>query len=1223
MNPQETQQVVAHDEKWVPTSERVKIRSTNMRLETTVQHKKETFQLWYTIKKVQGTDYYEFLLANKKCKVDAEVFQKIMDICPRVEGEEFTEIKQLESYQMFIKYSTGQIPPKKSRGKVLQGKKTVDVSQENVDISEGYKPEPVKKKTGSRKVKKKVTILEADNIIFDPDVALKLGKSISLNEAAEEEAARQVHATHARIVTESVLKPAKRRPSNSSQKLKGVQALTPKEQEVADTMKAIKESRKTSRRHPSTRGSSKGTGAIPGFPNESTIISATSKEDQIDDEEKNDKDGDADDECDDHISDIQDTDDEDAEPESDEDEIYKYKIRFHKDEDEEMTNDEVEDSRQGDAKISNVAKADVEKTEKVKDDAKKAKLPPTSSSLSVSLGFGDQFLKLSSDTSLVSTVKDTTNVEINSWLDIKIQSIPTLESSKIQTLTNLEQGSKKSAIEILKIKRKQAKKQKMPKYTIKSTNKVAIKEYDQKSALYQTMHENKSFNKNHANNKLYHALMEALKEDKNAMDKEVTDTVKDHKRKHHDDDNDDDDEAPPARQTREPVKEPINEVVMDDAGEDVVCDDDQPQDTFELKTSKTPNLDWFKQPPRPPTPDPEWNKRQVVFGQPEQSWFNQMVSATKDPLMFNDLMATHIDFSKYVLNRLKNDNLTQDLLLRPAYNLLKGTCASSIELEYSFQECCNALIDKLDWSNREEGSYPFDLSKPLPLQSHPGNLIIAADYFFNNDLEYLKSSDLERTYTTSITKIKATWYKIVEIKDMGGRRKLWHRSQLNKFSKHKVYSTQKILGVKSVSVKKLHGYGHLEEIVVKRADKQLYKFKEGDFMVLHLNYIKDMLLLTVQYKLLHLNDSDIVDFIVALRMFTRSLVIKKRVKDLQLNKRVMRADELYKFSDETLKNVQDEIHHRVLNFCLGYNDEMSRRKWMNIDKKRSQLMDKQMRERRIIRNLERLVGARELEMDYKLMTRTSDTKVFTMMMEILLEPTSNKLCDLLVIMSELKNKIKTIKKGKNVNTKFDKSETLVTLLCVTPLPKNIVDMAKKVSNTKVNADRPKSKDTKSNDRVLKNTNDKISSAHVRKMSSSVSIDSNKGETINSTVIQLVLWIVGSGCSKHMTRNLQLLRNLVEKFMGTVHFRNDHFAAITGYRDYVQGNLMICHAYYVEGLGRNLFSVGQFCDGNLEVAFRLNTCYVLNLAGDDLLNDSRESNLYTISISKLAASSPVF
>ncbi|GKD64964.1 hypothetical protein Tco_1307072, partial [Tanacetum coccineum] len=90
-------------------------------------------------------------------------------------------------------------------------------------------------------------------------------------------------------------------------------------------------------------------------------------------------------------------------------------------------------------------------------------------------------------------------------------------------------------------------------------------------------------------------------------------------------------------------------------------------------------------------------------------------------------------------------------------------------------------------------------------------------------------------------------------------------------------------------------------------------------------------------------------------------------EDLIKQKRVMRADKLYKFSDKKLKKVQDELHHRILDFCLVYNDRMSRRKWTTIDKKRSELMveliDKQVRERLIIINIERLVGARELEMD--------------------------------------------------------------------------------------------------------------------------------------------------------------------------------------------------------------------------------------------------------------------
>nr|GEU35955.1 hypothetical protein [Tanacetum cinerariifolium] len=197
------------------------------------------------------------------------------------------------------------------------------------------------------------------------------------------------------------------------------------------------------------------------------------------------------------------------------------------------------------------------------------------------------------------------------------------------------------------------------------------------------------------------------------------------------------------------VEEPIVEVGMDDASDDVVHDNDNPQDASEPKTAKTLNLE-------------------------------------------------------------------------------------CIELEYNFYECFNALIDIFDWNNLKVDRYPFDLSKPLPPQGPLGHQTVVVDYFFNNYLEYLKTFDPE------------------------------------------------ILGVKSVRVKKLHGVGYLEEIMLKRDDHQLYKFK--------------------------------------------------------------------KFSNGTLKKHRDELHHRVLDFDLGYNKEMERRKWTATDKKRSTLMvdiiDKRMRKKK-------------------------------------------------------------------------------------------------------------------------------------------------------------------------------------------------------------------------------------------------------------------------------------
>nr|GFB16434.1 retrovirus-related Pol polyprotein from transposon TNT 1-94 [Tanacetum cinerariifolium] len=97
------------------------------------------------------------------------------------------------------------------------------------------------------------------------------------------------------------------------------------------------------------------------------------------------------------------------------------------------------------------------------------------------------------------------------------------------------------------------------------------------------------------------------------------------------------------------------------------------------------------------------------------------------------------------------------------------------------------------------------------------------------------------------------------------------------------------------------------------------------------------------------------------------------------------------------------------------------------------------------------------------------------------------------------------------------------------------------------------------------------------------------------IVQICLWIIDSGCSKHMTGNRILLTNFVEKFLGM-------------------------KVYYVKGLGHNLFSVGQFCDNGLEVAFRKSTCFVQNKDGVDLITGDRSSNLYIISLNEVASNS---
>ncbi|GJS64978.1 integrase, catalytic region, zinc finger, CCHC-type containing protein [Tanacetum coccineum] len=234
--------------------------------------------------------------------------------------------------------------------------------------------------------------------------------------------------------------------------------------------------------------------------------------------------------------------------------------------------------------------------------------------------------------------------------------------------------------------------------------------------------------------------------------------------------------------------------------------------------------------------------------------------------------------------------------------------------------------------------------------------------------------------------------------------------------------------------------------------------------------------------------------------------------------------------------------------------------------------------------------------------------------------------DLLITISELKAKLKNVENGlraiSSVRIPSHRDSSF----------KNSV-----LSNTKNSSDKVEVSDRKSLFTTLRIVKSQFEDTTpvVSKNSSLSNYMKNKIQTsrmwqkwyelqpnIGWSPVKMPPNIVNSGCSKHMTGDRSLLNNFVKKFIGTVLFRNDHFLTITDYGDYVQGNITVCHVYYVKGLGHNLFSVGQFYNGDLEVAFRSRSCYMRNLEGDDLLTRDHESNLYTISISNMAASSSV-
>ncbi|GJX94752.1 putative ribonuclease H-like domain-containing protein [Tanacetum coccineum] len=222
----------------------------------------------------------------------------------------------------------------------------------------------------------------------------------------------------------------------------------------------------------------------------------------------------------------------------------------------------------------------------------------------------------------------------------------------------------------------------------------------------------------------------------------------------------DKDEGPPARSDQEMKRRKTRKDVESLKGQDMGNTDDQPN------VEAAPKYDWFKKPERPPTPDSDWNVRKSVDFRPPQTWISKIAQAEKPPLSFDELMSTPIDFSAYVMNHLKIDNLTQDHLVGPAFNLLNGTCKSLVELEYNIEECYKAVTNRLDWNNPKGKKYPFDLSKPLSLIMDRGRQVVPVDYFINNNLEYLRGGSSSRKYTTSTTKTKAAKYDIQGIRDM-------------------------------------------------------------------------------------------------------------------------------------------------------------------------------------------------------------------------------------------------------------------------------------------------------------------------------------------------------------------------------------------------------------------------------------------------------------------------
>ncbi|GJY14339.1 retrovirus-related pol polyprotein from transposon TNT 1-94 [Tanacetum coccineum] len=428
-----------------------------------------------------------------------------------------------------------------------------------------------------------------------------------------------------------------------------------------------------------------------------------------------------------------------------------------------------------------------------------------------------------------------------------------------------------------------------------------LPEADMKEILHQRMFETSSYKSLPEHVALYEALEASMKQAN--RDKFLAEKDKSHKRRC-----DDEDPPPPppdsdliwkTSDTRETSssssrhksashsEQPVEDVPILD---NVNVSDSKDTDTAHLPKIKT-RPDWLKPIPeedRPTTPEPDWVIPPNELPEPENNWANALASSYTDP--------------------------AENKLLRktgPTFKVAKAFHENNIFLQFQMEECHQMLTDQVDLVNPEGHRLVPDVRKPLPLGGPPGQL--KAAQYLDFGLEELVPSlwiESEREYDISAAYGISHW---------------WFKRKEFYVTRHSAPSDR-------------------STIVLRRADYKEYKISKTDFKNLHPNDFEYLYMLHLQGQLNHLSGDDKVHLFNAVNLWIRNIVIRKRVEDLQLGienrnevNKMMRINEVHKFSDGTLTRVLNKLDHMVKDFKLfEYNRGMENMIWSEDDKRRSE-----------------------------------------------------------------------------------------------------------------------------------------------------------------------------------------------------------------------------------------------------------------------------------------------
>nr|GEW75980.1 retrovirus-related Pol polyprotein from transposon TNT 1-94 [Tanacetum cinerariifolium] len=398
-------------------------------------------------------------------------------------------------------------------------------------------------------------------------------------------------------------------------------------------------------------------------------------------------------------------------------------------------------------------------------------------------------------------------------------------------------------------------------------------EMELKKILIEKMEANKYIQRSNEQRNLYKALVDAYESDKIILDT-YRDTVT--LKKHRDDDADKDEEpfagsdrgSKRCREGKEPEsasapKEKATRSASKSTQEELAHPEFETGADDRPIVESSQHLKWFSQQKKPPTPDHDWNNTLPATHGSIQPWISELAKQSNSRSFFNDLMDTPVDFTNFLMNRLRVDILTPELLVGPTYVLMKRSCKSLVELEYHLEEVYKAIPYQLDWVNSEGQQYPHNLLKPLPLiPNNQGRHVIPFDHIINNDLEYLHGGASSRKYTTSVTKTKAADYRHIKWIDDLVPRIMWIQEQIS-YNKHALW-------------------GLPEEAQPNKAGYYHFDLKRKDAYIAYSN--------------------------------PRGLIYQNNDKQ----KRLMRIDGLHKFSDGTLTDVRTSLDDRLKGNRMKY-----------------------------------------------------------------------------------------------------------------------------------------------------------------------------------------------------------------------------------------------------------------------------------------------------------------